>query len=105
MFPIFFNFVIFLFAHFHFLLFSHLLQCPFHFHLFEFFQSKLNFHFDFTPTFFTMILSSLKEKLEVSLLFAKIILCQLYENQPKHLQEIERKKCNVLKKYTMQLCK
>jgi len=52
-----------------------------------------------------MILSSLKEKLEISLLFPKIILCQLYENQPKHLQAIERKKCNVLKKYTMQLCK
>jgi hypothetical protein len=37
--------------------------------------------------------------------FAKIIFYQLHENQPKHLQAIERKiKCNVLKKYIMQLC-
>jgi hypothetical protein len=35
---------------------------------------------------------------------AKIRLCYLYENQPKHLQAIEKQfknRCNVLKKYTM----
>jgi hypothetical protein len=55
----------FMFAHFHFLLFPHVLQCSFNFHWSHFFQSKLNFHFDLTASFFTRILPTLKEKLEI----------------------------------------
>jgi hypothetical protein len=60
-----------------------------------------------TPQFSVKILPTLKEKLDLSMFFTKIIFCQLYENQPKQFQVIERekKRCNVLKKYTMQLCK
>jgi hypothetical protein len=53
---------------------------------------KIKFHFDLIPPFSTRILSSLNEKLDLSMFFAKIIFCQLYENQFKPLQTIEKKK-------------
>jgi hypothetical protein len=59
------------------------------------------------PPFFARILPTLKKKLEINMFFAKIIFHQLHDNQLKHLQAIEKEKqrCNVLKKYIMQLCK
>jgi hypothetical protein len=88
-----------LFAYFHLILFSHVLQCTFHFHWFDFLQSKLNFHFDLTPLFSTIILPYPKGKIK-----NKYVFCQLYENQA--IERFFLKICNLLKKYTwMQLCK
>ncbi len=78
-------------------------------------HKKLNF-LNFFSTFYmftisfcsTFKLPTLEEKLEINMFFAKIRFCQLSENQPTHLQAIEKKfkeRCNVLKIYTMQLCK
>jgi hypothetical protein len=91
--------LLFLFAHFHYGFFPHVFQCTLHFHWSNFLQSKLNFHFDLTPPFFTKILRTLKKKLKINI-FCQNLFCQLYENQPKYLKVIEfifLKRCNVLK--------
>jgi len=67
---------------------------------------KFSFWFDF-PVFYPNIIY-LEGKFQNKYFFAKIRLRELYENQLKHLQANERKiknKCNVLKKFTLQLCK